>query len=272
MKKNKMVMYRVFRNVLGPIYRFWYKPKIYGKENILKDGPIILVGNHIHIMDQCNIVISTKRNIHYMAKKEYFDNKKVAWFFRSSGCIPVNRSIHDTDAKDAAIEVLNEKHALGLFPEGTRNSLKEERIKELYDKYYKDEFITYKKFYKRVRKNKTSFVNYLEELFNNKVIDKNDFIYGLLDSKKYLNELIDKNIITEKDYYEHILLPLKFGAVSMAAKTDAYLVPYGINGDYKFRGKNLTIRIGKPFKVYGDLAKANLKLAKEITKLIKESD
>ena len=34
-----------------------------------------------------------------MAKKEYFDGK-LAWFFKISGCIPVNRSIKDTKAKD----------------------------------------------------------------------------------------------------------------------------------------------------------------------------
>ena len=35
----------------------------------------------------------------------------------------------------------------------------------------------------------------------------------------------------------------------MAKKTDSYLVPFGITGDYKFRSKNLTIRYGNPFKV-----------------------
>ena len=66
MKKNKMVIYRIFRSVLGPIYRFWYHPVISGKENIPNEGPIVVVGNHIHIMDQCNVIISTKRKIHYM--------------------------------------------------------------------------------------------------------------------------------------------------------------------------------------------------------------
>ena len=49
-------------------------------------------------MDQCNVVISTKRALSYMAKKEYFDDKKVAWFFRSAGCIPVDRSKKDDAA------------------------------------------------------------------------------------------------------------------------------------------------------------------------------
>ena len=195
-KKKKLgnTGYRIFRTILGPIYRWYYNPKVINKEVIPKDGPILVVGNHKHIMDQCSIIISTKRVIHYMAKKEYFDNKKVAWFFKLAGCIPVNRQIHDTEAKEAALEVLRSGGAIGLFPEGTRNKTKE------------------------------------------------------------------------------FLLPFKFGAVSMASKTDSYIVPFGITGDYKFRSKNLTIRIGKPFKVGNmELEKANDKLYKQVEKLMKEN-
>ena len=65
--------YKIFRAILKPIYKFWYHPTIIGKENIPKEGRFILVGNHIHIMDQCNPISVTNRVIHYMAKKEYFD-------------------------------------------------------------------------------------------------------------------------------------------------------------------------------------------------------
>ena len=161
-KTNKMICYKIFRIVLGPIYKFWYNPKITGKENIPKEGRFIIVGNHINIMDQCNVVISTKRDLHYMAKKEYFDNKKVEWFFKSAGCIPVDRSKKDNSATSSAIDVLEQDEALGIFPEGTRNGLKEERIKELHAKYMPNE--DYKVFFKSIKNNKTSQINYLEEL------------------------------------------------------------------------------------------------------------
>ena len=195
-KKKKLgnTGYLIFRTILGPIYKWYYNPKVINKEVIPKDGPILVVGNHKHIMDQCSIIISTKRVIQYMAKKEYFDNKKVAWFFKLAGCIPVNRQIHDTEAKEAALDVLKDGGAIGLFPEGTRNKTKE------------------------------------------------------------------------------FLLPFKFGTVSMASKTDATIVPFGVTGEYKFRSKDLVIRFGEPFKI-GDmtLEEANEKLRNEVGKLMQKN-
>ena len=65
------------------------------------------------------------------------------------------------------------------------------------------------------------------------------------------------------------LLPFKFGAVSMAKKTDSFIVPFGISGDYKFRSKNLTIKYGKPFKVGKlSLEEANKKLEEIVSELM----
>lgn len=197
-KKNKEKHYKgykLFRGVLGVLFKICYRPKYYNKEYVPEDGPIILAGNHAHLYDQNLVILSTKRMIHYMAKIEYFEDKKVAWFFKAAGCIPVNREIKDEDAKGEAMNILKNNYALGIFPEGTRNKTK-------------------------------------------------DF-----------------------------LLPFKFGAVSMAQKTGAQIVPFAITGEYKVWKKNyLNVRYGKPFKVPKEmnLEDANNKLYNEVSKLKKK--
>ena len=194
MNKKISLFYKIGRVILGCIFKIYYNPKIINKEYIPTDGPIIIAGNHMHLYDQFLTIIATKRGIHYMAKKEYFDSKKTACFFKAAGCIRVDRTKKDPEAVNNALNVLFDGGAIGIFPEGTRNKT-------------------------------------------------NAF-----------------------------LLPFKFGAVSIAKKSNALIVPFGITGDYKFRSKNLTIRYGKPFKVGNmTLEKANEKLYKEVEKLMKQN-
>lgn len=120
--KNK-ILYYIYKYILSIPFLIYYRPKFVNKHYIPKKGPIIICGNHKHLYDQCLPIIATNRMLHYMAKKEYFDNKKVAWFFKSSGCISVDRQNKEEahKAMEEAIRLLKENEAIGIFPEGTRN-------------------------------------------------------------------------------------------------------------------------------------------------------
>lgn len=186
--------YNLLTPIMRVLFRLWYNPKIVGKEYIPKEGSIIIASNHKHVYDQCLAIMATKRNIHYMAKKEYFEGK-LAWFFKLVGCIPVDRESDDDISKSIATEVLNNKGAIGIFPEGTRNKT-----------------------------------------------------------------------------YDKVLLPLKYGTVSMSYNTGSYIVPCAVTGDYVFRSKNLMIRFGVPFKVEDhNYEKYNEILRTDIEELLKEN-
>jgi 1-acyl-sn-glycerol-3-phosphate acyltransferase len=63
-----------------------------------------------------------RRRVTYVAKAEYFDNWRTAWFFRAAGQIPMQRGGGDASqrALNTAMGVLDEGGLLGIYPEGTR--------------------------------------------------------------------------------------------------------------------------------------------------------
>ncbi len=270
MEKNK-IKYVFFKWLLGLPFLIYYRPKFVNKNLIPKEGPIIVCGNHIHLYDQCMPCLSTKRMLHYMAKKEYFESS-FAWFFKQTGCISVDRSNHGGDSKEKALEVLNEGYGIGIYPEGTRNSVasKEEKFNELYS-LYKEE-MSPKKFKKILKKNlvRVSQTDYLKELKDKNKINDEEYKKFILDANTYLKMLVKKGTISVSRYEKSLLLPIKYGTVSLAQKTNATIVPYGIKGKYSFLKNKLTIVYGKPFKVGNmSLEEANKKLERTIIDIIK---
>ena len=69
---------------------------------------------------------------------------------------------------------------------------------------------------------------------------------------------------------DDILLPFKYGAVSLAKKTNTYIIPFGICGKMKPFKKRVIVNFGEPFKVDGDLDEANNNLRKIIIDLIEK--
>ena len=113
--------YKTIRFLFKWLFKLWYNPTIIGKENIQKEGSIVLAGNHKSMLDPCLVVISTKRVVHFLAKDKYYDKKIVGDFFKLMQCIKVNTKNKDGKALENAISVLNQQGVIGIFPEGTRN-------------------------------------------------------------------------------------------------------------------------------------------------------
>ncbi|AEY87936.1 acyltransferase [Streptomyces hygroscopicus subsp. jinggangensis 5008] len=114
--------------VLGPLLRVVFRPRIEGLEHVPASGPAIIAGNHLSFSDHFLMPAILKRRITFLAKAEYFTGPGVkgrltAFFFRSAGQIPVDRS--GKEAGQAAIReglgVLRRGELLGIYPEGTRS-------------------------------------------------------------------------------------------------------------------------------------------------------
>lgn len=118
MQKNSYFGYKIVSNILKFVGNIWVGGKSIGKENIPKNEGCILAGNHTSNLDAYMLFISTKRPVHFIAKKELFDGK-MAWFFRMMHLIPVDRKKKNPEAKKEAIDILNKDKVIGIFPEGT---------------------------------------------------------------------------------------------------------------------------------------------------------
>lgn len=242
--------YKLVRSVGVPFFNKLLHPIIIDKEYIPESGPIILCGNHLHVWDQFPVICATKRVTHWMAKKEYFDSK-LGPFFKATGSICVDREGDASFATNEALDYLSKGSAIGIFPEGTRNKYRvlenklialEEKVYK-YDTIYNIEIETLIKLQGEINKTRNEMEEYKETLKN-------------------------KGIVIDED---DLLLPLHYGAVSMAKKTNALIVPFGVTGDYTKDNDNLVVRFAKPIEPSEDLESTNQKLHDEIVRLVKKN-
>ena len=118
------IFYRFARPILKFLVFVLYKPKVIGKENIPKDGGIVIAGNHTNNFDCILLITSTKRCIHFLAKDSLYKGIKKP-LFKNMGIIPVNRKAKNPQAVSVSEEVLNRNGTIGIFPEGTINRTKD---------------------------------------------------------------------------------------------------------------------------------------------------
>ena len=129
-KQNRMAPVRprrtfLYTTIVG-LYRLIAKliffVRVEGKENIPTGRPCVMMGNHQCILDPLMLALCTPdREIHFMGKKELFENRFLRWIFTKVHGFPVDRGNVDMAAIRTALGILKEGDTLGIFPEGTRS-------------------------------------------------------------------------------------------------------------------------------------------------------
>jgi 1-acyl-sn-glycerol-3-phosphate acyltransferase len=108
--------------VLTPIIHLCVRVKVEGRDNVPRRGPVIIACNHRSFLDSIFIPLVVHRRVTFVAKAEYFDDPKTAWFFRGVGQIPIRREGGSASerALASATEVLENGKVFAIYPEGTR--------------------------------------------------------------------------------------------------------------------------------------------------------
>lgn len=116
--KTYTKLFPIGKKIINKLYDIEYV----GLENIPEEGGFIIASNHIDALDPVFISLGMeKRQLHFMGKKELFENPLAKWFLTKLNGFPIVRGSADTEALDYSIRVVKEGHILGIFPEGTRS-------------------------------------------------------------------------------------------------------------------------------------------------------
>ena len=108
-------------------YAIYFRVTAEGVENIPKEGPAILCGNHISNFDPITMAGYIKRLPRYMAKKELFDVPLLGWLITKYHAFPVDRNTADLAAFKSVIKILKSGEMIGMFAQGARVKPGEEK-------------------------------------------------------------------------------------------------------------------------------------------------
>jgi 1-acyl-sn-glycerol-3-phosphate acyltransferase len=94
--------------------------EVRGRENVPREGGLIVASNHISFWDPPLVGAAAKRELHFLAKEELFRTALVGPLIRAFNAIPIRRGMADLRGLSRAIELLKSGGALLVFPEGSR--------------------------------------------------------------------------------------------------------------------------------------------------------
>ena len=96
---------------------------VIGKENIPKDNKYVVTCTHESYNEVIMLGMALVPNeIHYMAKKELFNNKWFGQFLTSLNAFPVDRENPGPSTLKRPVNLLKENKTVGIFPTGHRTS------------------------------------------------------------------------------------------------------------------------------------------------------
>lgn len=116
-----LALYHLFKwSVVSPVLHSYFRGRIYGADQVPRQGPLIVVANHASDFDPPILSNCVGRPVSFMAKEELFRVPVLAPAIRLYGAYPVKRGSADRSAIRAGLKQLEAGWALGVFLQGTR--------------------------------------------------------------------------------------------------------------------------------------------------------
>ncbi|WP_141335469.1 1-acyl-sn-glycerol-3-phosphate acyltransferase [Paenibacillus sp. tmac-D7] len=116
------MLYRFLRGVFRLMFSVMFRLKAEGRENIPKEGAVVLCANHTSNWDPPVLGSLLERKVHYMAKAELFELPVLKQVLPRIGAFPVKRGGVSKDSIRLSLQLLKNGEIIGVFPEGTRSN------------------------------------------------------------------------------------------------------------------------------------------------------
>jgi 1-acyl-sn-glycerol-3-phosphate acyltransferase len=114
------MLYAILKWIAVALMRLLFRLEAVGRELVPPTGPVLIVSNHVSMLDPPLVGGSVPRPVFFLAKEELFRIPLFGRLIRALNARPVRRDGSDTRALKAALALLQDGRALLVFPEGTR--------------------------------------------------------------------------------------------------------------------------------------------------------
>jgi len=115
------MLYSIAYVFVAIISRIYFRLHITGRENIPKEGGVIIASNHLSYLDIPLLGYSIGRRADYMGKRELFNIPIISYLLRTLGGFPIDRDKLDRAALKDAVKRLKSGRVIVVYPEGTRS-------------------------------------------------------------------------------------------------------------------------------------------------------
>ncbi len=124
MKLRRLWFYYLAAYLVRNYARLFRRLKVEGLDLIpgSEARGLIIASNHLSSFDPPLIGSLVPREIHFMAKRELFETQPSRWVCEHLMAFPIDRNKGDTKAIKEALRFLKSGVAVGIFPQGTRNT------------------------------------------------------------------------------------------------------------------------------------------------------
>lgn len=112
-----MLMWVIGRTV----FRFWYRIRVTGQENIPRTKPFIIVSNHESYLDPFLFGIYVPYEIQFVTTADIFTSPLIRLILKGIGTFPMRRHRQDLKSIRTMLRMINSGQTVCIFPEGGRS-------------------------------------------------------------------------------------------------------------------------------------------------------